>query len=68
MADTNHVTHDERLAAMRAEYHRTTGALAEASKRVQDLTTMIKQQECYMAALRDIGAKVEEEVVAEEEN
>tara|TARA_R100000808_G_scaffold1736_2_gene7574 strand:- start:1702 stop:1902 length:201 start_codon:yes stop_codon:yes gene_type:complete len=66
MADTYDVTHDERLAAMQAEYQRTTGALAEASKRVQDLTTMMKQQEGYMAALRDIGAKVEEEEVVEE--
>ena len=76
MADTpvefagNELTTDERLAAMQAEYERTAGALNAASKQVADLNTMLRQQEGYMAALRDLGAskgEAEELPVTEEE-
>ena len=53
MADTNELSVDERLSAMQAEYQRTTGALSAASKQVSDYTAMMRQQEGYMAALRE---------------
>ena len=67
MADTNELSVDERLSAMQAEYQRTTGALSAASKQVSDYTAMMRQQEGYMAALRDLGAAVDEPAVEEEE-
>ena len=68
MADTNNeLSVEDSLAAMQAEYERTTGALSAASKQVSDLTTMMRQQEGYMAALRDLGAKIEPVVGEAEE-
>ena len=68
MADTNNeLSVEDRLAAMQAEYERTTGALSAASKQVSDLTTMMRQQEGYMAALRDLGAMIEAVVGEAEE-
>ena len=58
MADTiSELSVDERLSAMQAEYQRTASALNAASKQVSDYTTMMRQQEGYMAALRDLGAQ-----------
>ena len=69
MTDISEMSVDERLSAMQAEFQRTTGALSAASKQVSDYTAMMRQQEGYMAALRDLGAEVAEvaEPVAEEE-
>ena len=68
MADTiSEMSVDERLSAMQAEYQRTTGALSAASKQVSDCTAMMRQQEGYMAALRDLGAQLDEPAAEEEE-
>ena len=61
MADTiSELSVDERLSAMQAEYQRTASALNAASKQVSDYTTMMRQQEGYMAALLDLGAQPDE--------
>ena len=68
MADTiSEMSVDERLSAMQAEYQRTTGALSAASKQVSDYTAKMRQQEGYMAALRDLGAQPDEPAAEEEE-
>lgn len=60
MTDISEMSVDERLSAMQVEYQRTTGALSAASKQVSDYTAMMRQQEGYMAALRDLGGAVAE--------